>query len=1205
MGNNLIQRLDNSSFGILPNLTLLNLSSNRIENITPNAFTYLDSLTELYLSNNLLKELKLVGLNNLEILDISDNYFKQIPNELHLRKLRKLSLAGNRITTIEENDFLHLTRLEYIDLSKNLIRSISDQAFQYLNDLRVLNLATNSISKQSDLNSNLLRNQINLDILDLSDNKINYFPYPLLDNQSNLKQLFLDYNFIDELTNEMLKNLVSLEELSISYNLIDELKDGMFYYNQNLKFISLAGNKISSVNDNVFIGCSDNLLGLDISYNDLIDLPRLVMPKLIILNLSLNQFKELSKDHFINLPALMYLNISNSLSNEINILPSTIFNYNRKLEFLDLSNNQIDSIENGVFRNLSFTNINLSKNKLKELGQSTFEDLSNLKYLDLSNNQIAKIENEVFDGLPKLKTLILSKNKLSSFKSELFTTRTEVERLDLCSNEINYLYPNSLYIHRKLKFLSLCQNNLNYFPNEIVNSISTLEELDLSSNRLKSLDTENFSNLSKLKILKLNDNQLSSIGENVFHNLISLSKLDLSSNVLTDLDMNSFYNLLSLDLDLSNNQLSNLDEDLFNLEKIAILHELNLSNNNLTNFPINPLRKQSTNLLSLDISSNQISHLPANTELLVNLKKLDISSNHLSDNAIKILFTEPKSAKYLNLANVGINNFNFDTIEAPFLRSLNLSGNHIKKLNGKLFEKLSLLEVLDLSSNLLSSSLKQFSDVWSNLPSLKILNLSSNRFKKIEKDDFQSLSNLVSLDISGLKQLIDLDCRSISELNYLKELIIYNYTSLKNLELQECFTNNKKLTRLDVEIKSSELKGHLFNAYSTRLNRLIIYGRKLNKISSNFLYGIRSKQLELTFFNTSLREIPLQSLQSLSLKSEIQFNIILSNEFSFSNNSLVDLNNKQLNVKIDKLLNVTLPCDCSIETMYKLVHTKLLYNLNNQRKSIFLDSLINHFEDITCNQPTNLIGYKLNEIDFNELICLDNHDSPISSENNYTLINKESKNDATELSTSQSIENRTTSSLPTSSINYNLNHNDNKPIDRINYNQASLNHNQQDNLLTRQTIRKNKQNLKLKSNDLQLKTNQVSLSSLSFTKVDTIIIGSTVGAILFILILMIVCCFGMRMKSNLDPTYYFNYANGSNLFGQPLTINNRNQSSLESSNCTCMKASCLQLHQHQTNNSPYSSSLNNSLLNFGNSIYQQHNDQQNGNLEPMQMYYMK
>lgn len=414
-----------------------------------------------------------------------------------------------------------------------------------------------------------------------------------------MKKLFLDYNHIDELTNEMLQSLENLEEISISFNQINELRDGLFYYNQNLKLINLHGNRIANVSDTVFIGCSDNLLGLDIGYNDLAEVPRLVMPKLIILNLSLNQFRGLSKDSFINLPSLIYLNLSNALiDNELNTVPSSIFDYNRQLEFLDLSANQIELIEYGAFRNLSLTKVNLSKNKLKELEVGTFGELLNLEYLDLSSNQISFIKNGAFDEVPKLRNLNLSKNKLQAFRGELFTsTRTQLEKLNLCQNSINYLYPSSFNVHRKLKSLLLCSNNLNYFSTELISSIGNLEVIDLSSNRLKSLDTNNFSNLIKLKKLKLNNNQINSIGPNVFHNLTRLSQLDLSSNGLINLDVNSLRNLLRLDLNLANNELSNLDSDLFDPENVAILNELNLSRNNFTDFPLDALRKQAANLV--------------------------------------------------------------------------------------------------------------------------------------------------------------------------------------------------------------------------------------------------------------------------------------------------------------------------------------------------------------------------------------------------------------------------------------------------------------------------------------------------------------------------------------------------------------------------------------------------------------------------------
>lgn len=646
---------------------------------------------------------------------------------------------------------------------------------------------------------------------------------------------------------------------------------------------------------------------------------------------------------------------------------------------------------------------------------------------------------------------------------------------------------------------------------------------------------------------------------------------------------------------------------------------------------------------------------------MVNLKQLDISSNPLSAPAIRVLFTEPKSVKYLNVADTRITEFKFETFELPYLTHLNVSNNRLKTMNSSLFEKLNLLEVLDLSRNAFAD-LRPFADVWPYLPNLRKLVLAHNQFRTIQKDDFANLNNLVSLDASSLRQLVDLDCESIARLSYLSELMIYNYTQLRNYELQECFASNSKLSKLFIEIKLVELKGHLFNSYSTKLTQLFIYGPKLARISPNFLYGVRSRHLDLTLFNTSIRELSLGVFSSLSLKCEIQFSIYSANEFLFTNNQLAELNSKQLNVRVGELQNVSLPCDCSIETLYKMMRGKQQYTLNGQRKSIFLSSLIDQFDNLTCNQPANLVGFRLSEIDFNDVLCAENNGSSggdlgASDNNNYSLINNKDnksaeKTDLVELSTNQPVD---ASNRTTTTANYNLNHSD-RPVygdgratggytettnnlnanrngyldsrpsssggsytggsthsgssyngdSKVTYSvgQSSTNPTghaiNQDHLLTKSSMRRNKNNLRLKTKeDMAPGKSQV-----LFTKVDTIIIGSTVGAILFILVLMIICCFGMRIKTPPFDQSYFNYANSANLFGQPF-VTTRNQSSLES-NCTCLKASCNQSpnSQHQPqNHSPYSSSLNNSLLNFSpqqNLVYQQQTD-----LEPMTMFYMK
>ena len=83
------------------------------------------------------------------------------------------------------------------------------------------------------------------------------------------------------------------------------------------------------------------------------------------------------------------------------------------------------------------------------------------------------------------------------------------------------------------------------------------------------------------------------------------------------------------------------------------------------------------NLIELDLSSSQLTHLPLEIAKLTNLRKLDLSGNHLNH-------LSPDIAKLTNLT------------------ELNLSGNHLMQLPSQIIE-LTDLKKLDLSENPLIS----------------------------------------------------------------------------------------------------------------------------------------------------------------------------------------------------------------------------------------------------------------------------------------------------------------------------------------------------------------------------------------------------------------------------------------------------------------------------------------------------------------------
>lgn len=97
---NKINRIENSSFEGLDNLKLLDLSNNNIFKI-PNAFMSLKNLKWFYLQNNVVEEFSKVdktgkysfkGLVSLNLLDLSNNLISNFPNEVfsYLRNLKEL-----------------------------------------------------------------------------------------------------------------------------------------------------------------------------------------------------------------------------------------------------------------------------------------------------------------------------------------------------------------------------------------------------------------------------------------------------------------------------------------------------------------------------------------------------------------------------------------------------------------------------------------------------------------------------------------------------------------------------------------------------------------------------------------------------------------------------------------------------------------------------------------------------------------------------------------------------------------------------------------------------------------------------------------------------------------------------------------------------------------------------------------------------------
>jgi Leucine-rich repeat (LRR) protein len=158
-------------FSNLPNLQVLNLSSNQFVGPIPPS---------------------LVNCTNLFILDLSYNFFNGSIPQAFPSTLQGLYLQGNELSEQDLNIFTNLSKLNFLNMAQNNLRGLIPQEIGLLNDLQRLNLSYNQFSGTIPVE---LGNLQNVQVLDLSHNQLSGTIPPTLGTQ-----------------------LVSLESVNVSYN---------------------------------------------------------------------------------------------------------------------------------------------------------------------------------------------------------------------------------------------------------------------------------------------------------------------------------------------------------------------------------------------------------------------------------------------------------------------------------------------------------------------------------------------------------------------------------------------------------------------------------------------------------------------------------------------------------------------------------------------------------------------------------------------------------------------------------------------------------------------------------------------------------------------------------------------------------------------------------------------------------------------------
>ncbi|CAG4942888.1 unnamed protein product [Parnassius apollo] len=419
------------------------------------------------------------------------------------------------------------------------------------------------------------------------------------------------------------------------------------------------------------------------------------------------------------------------------------------------ANHRLQYLEPSLFRNLSkLQQLSISYNtRLHTIYEGTFIGLTSLHNLTLVNNGFTNILDLTLafkpSILPSLKGLDLSENSLDIIPENAFRAMegTTLKRLDINLCRLEFIHPNSFLPLLMLKDLRIGENDLNSTligdfltkmiekrinlthldlsgmgfrkqpPKNLLNIISnsTIERLILAKNQFEIITDDSFPVMANLEILDLRKVLAISIAPEAFNAIKfpNLRILLLGGNNLPGIHQKHISNQQLLLLDLSSNKGSNLNPMYYEIDRDTFIYckelrVLNLAYNRIKSVFDYTFRGLS-NLKILSLENGTLFHIGDGTfEPMRHLEMLNLANNPLTanQNLSSAQFEGLNELKILILKNCGIKHlYDDDNIfeMMPHLTHLILRNNQLYYITTETLKPLKLLQVLDLSENLLVS----------------------------------------------------------------------------------------------------------------------------------------------------------------------------------------------------------------------------------------------------------------------------------------------------------------------------------------------------------------------------------------------------------------------------------------------------------------------------------------------------------------------
>ncbi|XP_011689782.1 PREDICTED: leucine-rich repeat-containing protein 40-like [Wasmannia auropunctata] len=546
----------------------------------------------------------IIGARKTGRLNLSSRGLSTVPdriwsiNELTEEELRNLHVELD-YEPLEER-WWEQEPLKMLDLSFNSLTVIDDK-IQLLTELNTLDLHNNLLEELPPEIGSLRQ----LRVINLSDNKLKSLPNRLY-MLEELCKLYLKSNQISTLEAEI-GNLIMLTQMDLSCNSLSELPIGLGYL-VRLETLNLCHNMIKELPPDVT--SMRSLKTLDVSFNQLETLPPLgelrKVERIMFQSNNLQEFPDIS-----GCSALTVLHLDNNNIPEID--PQRLEGTGH-LKTLTMQNNKIEVIPEEIVKLINLEVFDLSHNNISFI-PFCIGILPNLKQFVIEGNSIKNVRGDIIRcGTHRILSHIRQTvdNNPSINTRELFQPSAS-----------NSIHPDK-YVMKHTKLLSLTGQNLLEISEEVLENAAeaSVTTVDLSRNRLSELP-DKMSIIATVTDLKLTSNHLASLPEWIGEKYTCLQVLDLSKNHLHSLPSSIGCLAYLRDIDLSFNRFTELPEAIYD---VACLECLIANDNQIRKIDV-PLLEKLKRLAVLNLTNNNIAHVPPELGNLKHLRNLLLSGN--------------------------------------------------------------------------------------------------------------------------------------------------------------------------------------------------------------------------------------------------------------------------------------------------------------------------------------------------------------------------------------------------------------------------------------------------------------------------------------------------------------------------------------------------------------------------------------------------